>query len=167
MIDEAYVRYAIAANEGTSHLATFRAIVKKYPHKQAGDILHDLIASDPGSEGKWFAAAKDAGLFELAASLARQSPTDPRTLTRAARDFCDSQPDFAMSCGLGALHWMAAGHGYDITRIDVLDAYTAIVRAGETLGMATAEINTRIRAQLGNRGTDRSVIAQALAPHLR
>jgi hypothetical protein len=62
---------------------------------------------------------------------------------------------------------MAAGYGYDITRIDVLDAYAAIVHAGETLGIATAEINTRIRAQLGNRGTDRSVIEEALAHHLR
>ena len=145
----------------------FRAIVKKYPHKPPGNVLHDLIASDPGSEGKWFAAAKDAGLFELAASLARQSPTDPRTLTRAARDFGDSQPDFAMSCGLSALHWMAVGYGYDITLIDVLDAYAAIVRAGETLAIATAEINARIRAQLGNLGTDRSVVVEALAHHLR
>ena len=167
MIDEAYARYAIIANEGTTHLATFRAIVKKYPHKQPGDVLHDLVASEPGSEGKWFAAAKDAGLFELAASLARQSPTDPRTLTRAARDFGDSQADFAMSCGLSALHWMAAGYGYDITRIDVLDAYAAIVHAGETLGIATAEINARIRVQLGDRGTGRTVVAEALADRLR
>jgi len=167
MIDEAYARYAIIANEGSTHLATFRAIVKKYPHKQPGDVLHDLVASNPGSEGKWFAAAKDAGLFELAASLARQSPTDPRTLTRAARDFGESQPDFAMSCGLSALHWMAAGYGYDITRIDVLDAYAAIVHAGETLGIATAEINARIRAQLDMRGTDRTVVEEALAHYIR
>jgi len=167
MIDEAYARYAIIANEGSTHLATFRAIVKKYPHKQPGDVLHDLVASNPGSEGKWFAAAKDAGLFELAASLARQSPTDPRTLTRAARDFGESQPDFAMSCGLSALHWMAAGYGYDITRIYVLDAYAAIVHAGETLGIATAEINARIRAQLDMRGTDRTVVEEALAHYIR
>jgi len=168
MIDEAYARYASIANEGTTHLATFRTIVKKYPHKQPGDVLHDLVASDPGSEGKWFAAAKDAGLFELAASLARQSPTDPRTLTRAARDFGDShQPDFAISCGMSAFHWMAAGYGYDITRIDVLDAYAAIVRAGETLGIATAEINARIRAQLDNRGADRTVVEEALAYCIR
>ena len=167
MIDEAYARYAIIANEGTTHLATFRAIVKKYPHKQPGDVLLDLVASDPGSEGKWFAAAKDAGLFELAASLAKRSPTDPRTLTRAARDFGDSQPDFAMSCGLSALHWMAAGYGYDNTRIDVLDAYAAIVHAGETLGIATAEINARIRARLDMRGTDRTVVEEALAHYIR
>jgi len=72
-----------------------------------------------------------------------------------------------MSCGLSALHWMAAGYGYDITRIDVLDAYAAIVHAGETLGIATAEINARIRVQLGDRGTDRTLVEEALAHHIR
>ena len=43
----------------------------------------------------------------------------------------------------------------------------AIVRAGETLGIATAEINARIRAQLGNRGADRTVLEQALAHYIR
>jgi len=68
---------------------------------------------------------------------------------------------------MSAFHWMAAGYGYDITRIDVLDAYAAIVRAGETLGIATAEINARIRAQLDNRGADRTVVEEALAHCIR
>jgi hypothetical protein len=87
LADEAYRRYAIEANQGTTNLATFRAIAKKYSHVPPELILRDLVASTPGTEGKWFAAAKDAGLFALAAELANQSPTDPRTLTRAARDF--------------------------------------------------------------------------------
>jgi hypothetical protein len=167
MVDEAYTRYAIEANEGATYLATFRAIVRKYPHKLPGDILHDLVVSAPGSEGKWFAAAKDAGLYDLAVSLAKQGPTDPRTLTRAAKDFGVSEPEFAMSCGLSSLHWMSAGYGYDIARADVLAAYAAVVRAGETLGIATTEINTRIRAQLGNHGADRSVVAEVLSHQLR
>ena len=65
--------------------------------RPAAGILRDLIATDPGAEGKWFAAAKDAGLLDLAASLARRSPTDPRTLTRAARDFVGQAPAFAMT----------------------------------------------------------------------
>lgn len=48
LLDEAYRRYALAANHGTTHLATFRAIVRKYPNKQPEDILRDLIASTPG-----------------------------------------------------------------------------------------------------------------------
>jgi len=82
LLDEAYRRYAIEANQGTTNLATFRAIAKKYPNKQPEEILRDLVSSTPGAEGKWFAAAKDGGLFAVAAELATRSPTDPRTLTR-------------------------------------------------------------------------------------
>jgi hypothetical protein len=82
LADEAYRRYAIEANQGTTYLATFRAIARKYPDRPAEQILRDLIASTPGAEGKWFAAAKDAGLFAVAAELATRSPTDPRTLPR-------------------------------------------------------------------------------------
>jgi hypothetical protein len=70
LADEAYARYAIAANHGTTFLATFRAIAKKYPTQGPAKILDDLVASTPGQEGKWFAAAKDAGLYDEAIALA-------------------------------------------------------------------------------------------------
>ncbi len=63
MVEEAYARYAIEANQKSTYLATFRAIVKKYPNKGPGDILADLAASSPGNEVKWFAAVKSAGCF--------------------------------------------------------------------------------------------------------
>lgn len=97
--DEAYSRYAIKANLGTSHLSTYRALAKKYPHKKPEDILNDLIATTPGEEGKWFATAKELGFLELALKLARTSPCDPHTLCRAARDYLDIDPAFAMCCG--------------------------------------------------------------------
>lgn len=50
-------------------------------------ILRDLVASQPGNESKWFAAAKDAGFFELAIELTNRSPAYPRTLIRASWDF--------------------------------------------------------------------------------
>ncbi|XUW93503.1 hypothetical protein OH764_33610 (plasmid) [Burkholderia sp. M6-3] len=45
MMDEAYRRYAIEANQATTHLATFRAIAKKYPDRSSDSILRDLVAS--------------------------------------------------------------------------------------------------------------------------
>ena len=86
-VDEAYARYAVEATYSTTNLATFKAVAKKYPGIPKETILRDLVASQPGQEGKWFAAAKDSGLFELAIELANKSPADPRTLIRAARDF--------------------------------------------------------------------------------
>lgn len=134
--DEAYQRYAIAANQGTTYLSTFRAIRKKYPHKTPADILNDLVASTPGQEGKWFAAAKDAGLYELAIKLAGQSPVDHRTLNRAALDFIETQPQFAIEAGLLSLGWMLAGREYDVTAGDVFTAFDAIRRAALVAGSA-------------------------------
>ena len=135
LAEEAYRRYAIAANQGTTNLATFRAITKKYPHVPPEQVLQDLIAGTPGAEGKWFAAAKEAGMFELAAELAHTSPTDPRTLTRAARDFATEQPQFALNAALSALRWIARGHGYEITRADILDAAHALQQACTQAGL--------------------------------
>ena len=69
--DEAYQCYA---------LATFRTTCRKYLHKSRKAILHDLVASTRGKEGKWFAAAKDAKHYYLALQLAQKSPVDNRTL---------------------------------------------------------------------------------------
>jgi hypothetical protein len=145
LADEAYQRYAIEANQGGTHLATFRAIARKHPHKQPAEILRDLVAGTPGSEGKWFAAAKDAGLFDIAVELANASPTDPRTLTRAARDFAETQPAFALAAGLAALRWMSTGYGYEITGADVVDAYTATTRAATAAGVDVNRIKAQIR----------------------
>ena len=148
LADESYRRYALAANQGTTNLATFRAIAKKYPNVPPEQILRDLIASTPGAEGKWFAAAKDAGLFDLAIELAARSPTDPRTLTRASRDYAEKQPDFALAAGLAALHWISRGHGYEITGGDVLDAYAAVTQASVGAGVPAQRINEQIREMI-------------------
>jgi hypothetical protein len=123
MSEQAYSRYAIEANQKTTYLATFGAIAKKYPHKKPADILKDLVASTPGQEGKWFAAAKSAGLYDQAIELANQSPCDPRTLVRAARDMAEKQPGFALETGIAAMRWLVQGYGYEVTNIDIQQAY--------------------------------------------
>ncbi len=160
--DEAYNRYALDANQGTTYLATFRAIVKKYPHKSAADILRDLVANQPGSEGKWFAAAKDASLFSLAIELVNKSPTDPRTLVRATRDYAEQQPDFALSAGLTALYWMSQGYGYQITATDVLDAYKSLMLAANHAGIAETQIKARIKETLGAKTPSNTFMFSAL-----
>jgi hypothetical protein len=39
-------------------------------------LLGDLVATTPGDEGKWFTAAKEAGLFDEAIRLARSPGAD-------------------------------------------------------------------------------------------
>lgn len=120
---EAYNRYAIDANRRGTYLATFRAIERKYPKMDPDVILRDLATSTPGNEGKWFAAAKSAGLYEQAVALANQSPCDPKTLIRAARDMAVKHPGFAQSAGLTALRWLSLGYGYEIGASDVKEAF--------------------------------------------
>jgi tetratricopeptide (TPR) repeat protein len=166
LVDEAYRRYAMEANQGTTNLATFRAIARRYPNKSPDEILRDLIATTPGAEGKWFAAAKDAGLFDVAIELATRSPTDPRTLTRAARDFAEKQPDFALTSGLAALHWISRGHGHEITGGDVLDAYAAVTQAAVGAGVPAQRINEQIRAMTAGTQPGNTLMRTILARHL-
>ena len=135
-VDEAYQRYGLRANRAGTYLAWFRAVVKKYPQKRRDEILEDLVSQTPGEEGKWFAAAKNAKLFDEAIALANRTPCAPQTLVRAARDFAESNPEFAMEAGMAALRWLVEGHGYEITGLDVLDAYSHTMKAAENVGRA-------------------------------
>lgn len=135
------IQYAVV-----TYLATFKATVKKVPGQPRETILCDLVASQPGQEGKWFAAAKDAGLFELAIELANRSPSDPRTLIRAARDFAVERPEFALAAGMTGLRGIANGWGYDITGIDVLDAYAAVLTAAGAAGVDETVVKADVRA---------------------
>ncbi len=138
LVEETYQRYGLEANRAGTYLAWFRAVVKKYPHKEPAEVLADLVEFMPGEEGKWFAAAKSAGLYDEAIALARQTPCSPQTLTRAARDFADKNPEFALEAGMTALFWLVEGYGYDITSVDVQDAYSHTMAAANNAGCVEA-----------------------------
>jgi hypothetical protein len=144
-VDEAYARYALTANRTGTYLGWFRRVAKKYPHVPRTVVLADLVTLTPGDEGKWFAAAKDAKLFDEAIALANRTPCDPRTLTRAAHDFAEKRPAFAVEAGLAALRWLVQGYGYEITSADVWAAYTNTINAAAHTRTAD-EIRSRIRA---------------------
>jgi hypothetical protein len=129
---EAFNQHALLANQANTHLSTFRAIAKKYPELAQDKLLAHLVASAPGEPGKWFATAKTLKLFDQATRLAWASPCDPKTLNRAARDHLKTQPAFTMQCALASLHWMSMGHGYELTGMDVQDAYQMAIEAAAT-----------------------------------
>ncbi len=165
MLDEAYARYGVRANQGGTYLATFRAVSKKYPHKAAGEVLADLVKTTPGDEGKWFAAAKDAGLYDEALALARRTPCDPKTLTRAARDYAEKQPAFAVNAGLLALYWLVQGYGYEITSADVWEAYRSTLAAAERHGSG-AEVHERVRTLVAAEGAGERFVTKVLGKEL-
>jgi hypothetical protein len=165
LIDEAYQRYGLRANRAGTYLAWFREVVKKYPHKKPAEILEDLVAETPGEEGKWFAAAKDAKLFDEAIALANRTPCSPQTLTRAARDFEENNPAFALEAGMAALHWLVEGYGYEITGLDVLNAYTYTMKAAENAGRAD-ETRRRIHDLVAGETFGERFVTKVLARHL-
>ncbi len=87
--------------------------------------------------------AKDAKLFDEAIALANRTPCSPQTLTRAARDFAETNPAFAVEAGMAALRWLVEGYGYEITGLDVMNAYSFTMEAAENAGRAE-EIHERI-----------------------
>jgi hypothetical protein len=162
LADEAYRRYAIEANTSTTNLTTFRAIVRKYPHIPQADVLRDLVASQPGGAGKWFAAAKDAGLYDLAIELASISPPDHRTLVRAARDYSATRPDFAVACGMAALRWISQGHGFEVTGSDILDAYAAVMQGAQGAGLDEQAVHQQISEMVSNERPGNKLIRMVL-----
>ena len=163
--DEAYARYALTANRAGTFLGWFRAVAKKYPHKARHDVLSDLVRLTPGDEGKWFAAAKDARLFDEAIALANRTPCDPKTLTRAARDFAETNPAFATEAGLAALRWLVQGHGYEIRGTDVWAAYAHTIKAAGNAGLGDT-IRGRIRALIDGAGARGGFVASVIGREL-
>lgn len=166
LVDEAYARYGLLASQTGTYVAWFKAITKKYPHKPKAEILADLVAHMPGEEGKWFAAATSAQLFDEAIALANRTPCAPQTLTRAARDFAQKNPRFAIEAGMTALRWLVEGYGYEITGADVLAAYAHTIKAAEHAGVA-AETRTRIRDLVARETCGDRFVTRILGPTLR
>lgn len=165
MTEEAYRRYAIQANQKSTYVSTFRAISKKYPGIKAVNILDDLVASTPGSEGKWFAAAKSVGLYDKAIELANRTPCDPKTLTRAARDWADTKPEFAIEASIAALRWIISGYGYEITGAEVLEAFKHAMQAAGTIGEEKS-VTERIRAMISGKGGNKQFVGEILGSRL-
>lgn len=165
LVDEAYARYGLRANRAATHAGWFRAVCKKYPHKQAAVVLEDLVSQTPAEEGKWFAAAKDLKLYDQAIALANRTPCDPKTLTRAARDFEQKNPAFAIEAGMTALRWLVEGYGYDITSLDVLAAHMHTMKAADNGGCAEAT-RQRVRELVATESFGERFVTQVLGRQL-
>lgn len=129
--EEAYSKYGLSVSESGTKLATYRSVVKKYPDREPRQILLDLIERS-GQKGKWFAAAKSAGFLDLAVECAEHLSAEPSTLIRAARDFVEKEPKFAMQVARSALDHLLSGRGYEVTALDVSQAYRHLRSAADS-----------------------------------
>ncbi len=155
-VDEAYENYALTANSTSTGLATFRAIARKYPGRDRKTILSDLAGAS-GDPGRWFAAAKDAGFLDLALQFANEGRTDPRTLSRASRDFLQKDVQFALQVGWIAIQRILEGYGYDLIGADVIGVYNHFMAAATALNVASwarAEVLTLAAKHTGAEFSD-------------
>lgn len=144
LAEEAYEKYAFAATQSTTNVATYKALVKKYPTISPEKILQDLVQKEPLNAGKWFATAKDAGYYGYAIWLANQSPVDIKTLGRAVRDFNDSMTGFAFEAGLAALHWISLKQFYELNQSDIDEIVELTILAAHKLELSDAQLNERL-----------------------
>jgi len=125
--EEAYKKYGLNTPSYGTYLNIYRGICKKYPTVDKRKVLLDLIERT-GNKGKWFAAAKAAGQFDIALECAMTGDCDPDTLLRATRDFAEKNPQFALRVGIEAVMTYLTGNFYDpITPMDIRSAFTKLI----------------------------------------
>lgn len=79
-------------------------------------------------------------------------PSNWLTGARRTREHLHAQretiehPEFALAAGMTALRGIAKGWGYDITGVDVLDAYAAVIVAVDVAGTDETVVKADVRA---------------------
>lgn len=104
------------------------------------------------------------GLYDEVLALARQTPCDPRTLTRAARDLAEAEPAFAVGAGssryTGSLRATVTR-----SRAPTWAAYSSTMKAAEMNGSVT-EIHERIRELVAGETSPQRFLTKILGPKL-
>ena len=85
-----------------------------------------------------------------AITLVSKHPADPKTLTRAAKEYANEKPDFSINAGMASLQWIIARFGYDITSMDVLMAYDAIIAASNHASIDQTVLKEKVRQLINN-----------------
>ena len=70
-----------------------------------------------------------------------------------------------MGAGLLALYWLVQGHGYEITSVDVWEAYRSTLAAAERQGSAS-EVKERIRKMVAAESAGERFVTKVLGREL-
>ncbi|AQQ71178.1 hypothetical protein SMSP2_01544 [Limihaloglobus sulfuriphilus] len=148
--EEAYEKYGLNFPYSGTKINIYRSICKRYPDIDKKKILIDCIEKK-GEPGKWFAAAKDAGFYDIAMKCAKSSSSDPFTLLRASRDFADKNTDFALFVGIKAIVKMLREDFYEeISTFDIISAYRQIEQTAQNHGRL-AELKNSLNREINEK----------------
>lgn len=146
--DEAYHHFGLPSTSGTTWLAIWRDLTKRYPDRDPRAVLEDLIEFH-GNKGKWFATAKAAGFLDIALDCAADTDAAPETLARAARDFADTEPRFSAQVAMHAIKQLLTGRGYDASPLDIDEPFGYLIAASDKIGhrqWALIQLNTLLNS---------------------
>jgi len=96
-----------------------------------------------------------------------RSPCDPKTPTRAARDYLDTEPAFSLGSAMAVLCWLSEGWGYEVTSIDVVEAYDPAIDGASRLNkidVVTGKIPQLVEL---NKRASRLCVRQSLHGRMR
>lgn len=71
-----------------------------------------------------------------------------------------------MAAGMTALTGIICGYGYDITGVDMLDAYAAVMLAADAIGVDEATVKENVRATITASGVGGMFVQRVLAHQL-
>jgi hypothetical protein len=77
----------------------------------------------------------------------------------------ETEPGFAVETGMAALQWLVKGYGYEITGLDVQDAYGYTMKAAEIAG-SESETFGRIRELVAGERFGERFVTMILGPEL-
>lgn len=133
--DEAYEKYGRRVVESGTYASLYRRLIAKYPHRDKRQILLDVIETS-GEKGNWFAAAKNAGFFDIALDCAKTGQAKAATLLRATRDFADTEPVFAVEVGIESMKSLFSGASYEVpTGADIAAHYDVLMGVAAKHGL--------------------------------
>lgn len=152
--EQAWADHALAAAEDVNRVLWLKRLLERYPERTPTEVLERLVAATPTREGRWFAAARQAGLLDEALALARVSPAEPATLQTAVFRHADSEPAFAFEAGLLAIRGLANGDAFDPEKIEFEDLCDALLAIARREGRVP-ELRERVAAQFRQPGRER------------
>lgn len=149
--EQAYQRFGLElAQQSQDTLAAFAALTQRYPDREPGQVLDDLLAHRPETRSRWFPVALQLKRYDLAHELAEAGPSDPRLLSKAAKEHARARPELALAAGIAAVRWLAQGHGTRISQADRLRAVNRTLAVAYALDREEATRAILVKAIIGS-----------------
>ena len=130
--DEAYQSYGLRAANGTTNLSAYRALIRAYPDRDRRRMLLDLIETRD-DKGKWFAAAKDAGFFDIAIECAAAYGAEPIDIGARGAGFLWQGAKIRRHCRTACSIQPSHGGGYDPRPAEAADAVKYLLTASREI----------------------------------